>query len=392
MSHALQRPVPTLPSAWYLDPAHHQRELEAIWYRDWVYAGRESLWAKPGDYQVVAIGTQRVLVLRDEHGALQAFHDSCRHRGSSLCTADSGRFASGRITCPYHQWSYGLDGALLATPRRPPMDGFDPARHGLHPVALECWGGFVFLNLDPAPRWRLADAFAVEIDGLASWPLAALQSAHRESHVKDFNWKIFWDNYLECVHCPGVHPELCRLVPVYGTGQLRLDDAPGVAGPAAEIEPRLRDGARSWTPDGQCRLPEFDGVDPQAIAPGMRFATLVPSIFMVAHRDYVRTVSVRPLGVDRTEVSIEWLVDPRADPASIDLEHLTSVGRRVVLEDARVSELAQRGQHARAHTHGVLMPQEYDVRAFQAWVSARLAGEAVPAPVWEGDVRAEPAP
>lgn len=392
MNHALATAIPTLPHRWYLDAAHHAEELERIWYRDWVYVGRASLWAREGEYRVVTIGTRRIVVLRDAEGVLQAFLDSCRHRGSALCTAEAGRFATGRITCPYHQWSYALDGSLLATPRRPAMAGFDPAEHGLQRVALRDWGGFVFLHLDPAAASGFEAAFAVEMAGLASWPLAALRSAHRESHVKAFNWKVFWDNYLECVHCPGVHPQLCDLVPVYGTGQLRLDDAPDVTGSAAEVEPRLREGARSWTPDGQCRLPEFTGLDPQAIAPGMRFGTFVPSMFTVAHRDYVRTVSVRPIDVAHTEVSIEWLVHPEADPASIDLEHLTRVGRTVVLEDARVSEFAQQGMASRPGGAGVLMPQEYDVRAFQDWVAARMRGDALAAPLWTGDVRIEDAP
>jgi Rieske 2Fe-2S family protein len=389
MNHALAAALPTLPFSWYLEPVHFQRELDAIWYRDWVYAGRESLWARAGDFRVVTIGTRRVVVVRGSDGELRAFLDSCAHRGSALCTAEQGRFATGRITCPYHQWSYGLDGALISTPRRPPLAGFDPADHGLQHVALARWGGFVFINLDPAAGHDLDAAFAVEMAGVSSWPLDTLQSAHCETHVRAFNWKVFWDNYLECVHCPGVHPQLCDLIPVYGTGQLRLDDASGVQGSAAEVEPRLRDGARTWTTDGQCRLPEFADLDPQAIAPGMRFATFVPSVFMVAHRDYVRTVSVRPIDVGHTEVSIEWLVHPGADPAQIDLAHLTDVGRTVVLEDARVSEFAQRGMHARPDAAGVLMPQEYDVRAFQTWVAARLRGDALAAPVWEGDVRVQ---
>ena len=389
MNHALGSALSTLPFSWYMDPAHHAQELERIWYRDWIYAGRASLWLREGDYRVFTIGTRRVVVLRDSQGSLQAFLDSCRHRGSALCTAEAGRFATGRITCPYHQWSYGLDGALISTPRRPELAGFDPADHGLQRVALACWGGFVFLNLDPAAGHSLDAAFAVEMAGVSSWPLASLRSAHRESHVRAFNWKVFWDNYLECVHCPGVHPQLCDLIPVYGTGQLRLDDAAGVQGSAADVEPRLREGARSWTPDGQCRLPEFADLDPHAIAPGMRFATFVPSVFMVAHRDYVRTVSVRPIDVAHTEVSIEWLVHPDADPAAIDMAHLTDVGRTVVLEDARVSEFAQRGMAARPDGAGVLMPQEYDVRAFQQWVAARMRGDALAAPVWEGDVRVE---
>jgi Rieske 2Fe-2S family protein len=390
MSHAPPVSTPTLPSAWYIDAAHFRRELETIWFRDWIYAGRASLWEAPGDYRVLGLGDQRVVVLRDQDGELRAFHDTCRHRGSALCEKDSGHFAGGRIVCPYHAWSYALDGRLLATPRRLPSADFDPARYPLYRVSVHCWGGFVFVNLDPAPAVAFEDAFGAEIAGLSSWPLAGLRSAHREAHALDYNWKVFWDNYLECAHCPGVHPELCRLVPVYATGQLRFDDDPAstAKGPR-EVEARVREGARTWTPDGQCRLPEFKGLDEAAIAPGMRFATLVPSVFVIAHRDYVRTVSVRPLGPERTEVVIEWLVDPAVDPQGIDLAHLTDLGRQVVLQDARVSTLTQRGMHARPHAAGVLMPQEYDLRAFQQWVAARVRGEAAPAPAWEGDVHVE---
>ena len=378
----------TLPSTWYFDESHHRTELEVIWYRDWIHAGRESLWAAPGDYRVITIGDQRIIVLRDGAGVLRAFHDSCRHRGALLCEADEGRFASGRIVCPYHAWSYALDGRLLATPRRIPSVDFDPCAHSLHAVAVQCRGGFVFLNLAGADAPDFGQCFAAELPGLASWPLESLRSAHRETHVAGINWKVFWDNYLECAHCPGVHPELCALIPVYRSGLLRLDDDPARGGGRVEdVEARVREGARTWSRDGQCLLPEFEGLDEDLIAPGMRFATLLPSVFIVAHRDYLRSVSVRPLGPERTEIAIEWLVDAAVEPADVDIDALTEFGRLVVMQDLRVSTLSQRGMHARRHEAGVLMPQEYDVHAFQQWVAARVRGEAALAPTWESEPR-----
>src|SRR5437868_12017522 len=113
---ALERLEPGLPARWYHDPAHHARELEAFWYRRWIAVAREEELAAPGDWRLVRIGTQSLVVLRTEDGAVHAFHNTCRHRGSVLCTEERGNFARRRIVCPYHSWTYDLAGQLVATP------------------------------------------------------------------------------------------------------------------------------------------------------------------------------------------------------------------------------------------------------------------------------------
>jgi Rieske 2Fe-2S family protein len=369
----LSRTLATPPTSYYLDEAHFRRELAAIWYREWICVGRAAEWVEPGDYRVVTIGTQRLIVLRDESSALRAFHNTCRHRGSELCQQEAGRLATRRIVCPYHAWSYALDGALLNTPRRVPTADFDPARYGLYEVALQCWRGFVFLNLDPAPREPLEAILAEDAAAVASWPLETLRLAQREVHEVACNWKIFWENFLECTHCPGVHSELSRLVPMYGRGMLRADDDPAWQGAAdAHMEPQLAQGRQTWSRDGTLCAPPIAGVDPAAIETGMRFATGIPSMFVVVHRDYVRTLRIRVLAVDRIELTVEWLVDAAVDPAKLDLERLTEFGRMVVMEDARICEVAQRGLGSLRHEAGVLMPQEYDVHAFHDWVASRM--------------------
>src|ERR671934_2514796 len=136
-----------LPAAWYYDPAHYARELEAFWYARWIAVAREEELAAPGDWRRVRIGTQSLVLLRAEDGEVRAFHNTCRHRGSVLCTEDAGNFARRRIVCPYHSWTYDLCGQLVATPRRMETPDFDVAQFPLFQVAIESWGGFVFVKL-----------------------------------------------------------------------------------------------------------------------------------------------------------------------------------------------------------------------------------------------------
>src|SRR5215213_388739 len=131
---ALERLEPGLPAAWYSDPAHYERELEAFWFAKWIAVGREEELSAAGDWQVAAIGTQKIILLKDENGELRAFHNTCRHRGSVLCTEAKGNFPRQRIVCPYHSWTYDLAGKLIATPRRIDTPDFDMKRFPLHGV------------------------------------------------------------------------------------------------------------------------------------------------------------------------------------------------------------------------------------------------------------------
>src|SRR5258706_1975643 len=142
----LQRLEAGLPAAWYHDPAHYQQELEAFWYRGWVVVAREAELAATGDWRTVRVGTQSMVLVRDED-QIRAFHNTCRHRGSVLCTEEQGSFARKRIVCPYPSWTYDLAGQLVATPRRMETPDFRLADFRLYPTAVASWGGFIFVNL-----------------------------------------------------------------------------------------------------------------------------------------------------------------------------------------------------------------------------------------------------
>jgi Rieske 2Fe-2S family protein len=370
----LQRCEPTLPASWYYDAAHHRRELESIWYRGWLCVGRVEEYAEAGAWRVHRIGDQATLVTRAGDGRLYAFHNTCRHRGAELCSEPAGRFRQQRIVCPYHAWTYALSGELLATPHRLPSDDFDAGRYGLYRVPLASAAGFVFANLE-APDAHPEDAPALRLRELEHWPLEHLTIVHRESHVLACNWKVFWENYSECYHCPRIHPELCGLVPMYGRAVVSPADDPAPPSGATDGASPLASGAVTWTLDGTTSLPPFPDLDESERRAGMTFLTLLPGMFVVAHVDYVRTVRVRPLGPEQTELIVDWLVSPaaRAGP-EFDLEKLLALGRLVVAQDGRVCEINQRGLRSRAHAAGVLVPQEHGVHELHRWVRARLDG------------------
>lgn len=368
---------PTLPSRFYYDPAQYERELSALWFRNWVYACRASSLAAPGSFRTVRIGHQTALILRDHEGALRAFHNTCRHRGSVLCRQSEGRLGK-LITCPYHSWSYDLGGALRRVPSLSTPEGFDRKDFSLYPVALTEWRGFVFICFaaDAAPPFSAA--FARGSARLDNWPLESLVSAHSQARVIACNWKIFWENYNECLHCPGVHPELCDVVPIYGRGIMAEREDPQWAEHRTDDDPSfkggLKRGKRSWTSDGSLVGPEFDGLTNAERDAGHSFLTSLPSAFLVGHADYVRLTYLRPLGPEQTELTSEWMVPPEtlADPA-FDLAKAVDFVNLVQAQDADVCELNQRGIRAAPHEHGVLMPEEGYLLEFHQWVREGLA-------------------
>jgi Rieske 2Fe-2S family protein len=369
----------SLPATWYYATEHHAHELERIWYRNWIYVGRAEAIAEPLDYLTHRIGTQVVLVLRDEHGELRAFHNTCRHRGATLCSEASGRLVARRITCRYHGWSYTLQGELARVPHhdRPPPPGLERDALGLYPVSVAEWRGFVFVNLDHVEPPSLAESLGPAAGTLARWPLEGLRVGHDQTFTVQCNWKIFWENYNECLHCPGVHPTLSAMVPIYRRGIMEPQDDPGWPQHRDSTDPAhrggLRAGAVSWSMDGQACGPVFAGLsDPQRRL-GYHYLTNLPSMYLVAHVDYVRVVRLRPVAPEATEVTTQWLFAPETLQApAFNLANTVEFATRFMAEDAEVCELTQRGQHSIAHTAGILLPEEYELGRFHEWVRGEL--------------------
>ena len=365
-----------LPAEAYFDPRRYDQELRRIWQRNWIYVSRSTEVAKPRSFRSFELGDQRVLLVRDDDGVLQGFYNTCRHRGAALCRESEGVLRSGALICPYHAWVYNLQGELLRTSSKRHGEGFDVADYSLYKIRVRETRGFVFVALeDPPPFERNFDP---PLDRLDAWPLEDLAVGHVLTKTIQCNWKIFWENFNECLHCPGVHPSLCQLVPIYGRGIIREGDDPNWARTAADPDPKykggLRAGAGTWSSDGGLAGLPFEGLSAEQRRRGATYVTCVPSVFIVGHLDYVRVVRVRPTGPEQTELRVEYLFSPDALASpDFDLRNVVDFTNLVMTEDADVCELNQQGLHAAPHARGVVMPEEYVIRQFHEWVAAELA-------------------
>ncbi|TAG19013.1 MAG: aromatic ring-hydroxylating dioxygenase subunit alpha [Rhodobacterales bacterium] len=359
-----------LPRAAYMNQDWYDREMATVFARQWIMVGRAAD-LPAGTMRRVLLGDAQVIILRDRDGQLAAYHNFCPHRGSELCRAAEEPVGK-LIRCPYHAFAFAAeDGRLVATGHAVPTADFDPAAHGLRSVAIRLWNGFLFLNRSAGagPIW--AD---VGLHTLDNWPMEDLVTGHRWETDIACNWKAFWENYSECLHCPGIHPELCDMVPVYGQGIMGASEALGWT-PDDPATPNLRAGAQSWTPDGAACGPQFPGLTPAERQVGYSFVTLWPSAYVVAHVDYVRSVRIVPVGPEATRLIAEWHFskDTLAQPG-FDAAHVAAFAKTVMAQDGAASEMNQRGMRSPAFSAARLMPEEYEIHRFQQWVLQQMEG------------------
>jgi Rieske 2Fe-2S family protein len=330
----------------------------------------------------VDVAGTNVLLARSKTGDIHGYHNVCPHRGSELCTTNEQPLRGGRILCPYHAWSFNIDGSLASTAAASRAPDFDPSVFGLYPVGVTDWNGLLFVCPTDAPEpFGTDNAFGTQ--DLDNWPMRDLVTAYRETHLVECNWKILWENFSECLHCPGVHPSLCDLIPIHKKGLLAYYDDPDWSPETPAPESELRPGARSWTISGQAATAEFPGLTDDQRSTGHVYCVIWPTLFVVAHVDYISIVSYRPLGAEQTEVTGEVLLSPSAlaDP-DFDLAQIVTFNQQVQDEDAAVCELNQRGLRSSPFASGVLMPEEYNVKTFHEWLRRRMdaaAAVAIPA-------------
>ena len=365
-----------LPATDYIDPARYHSEMTEIWHRNWLYVCRSAEIPGPRAYRTFELGNQSILLVRDERGELHGYFNTCRHRGSALCRGSAGKFPPTGIVCPYHSWRYGFGGELLQTSSLACADSFSRADYPLYKVSVNVWKGCVFVALTEHPP-AFGAAFDQPVDRLDRWHLEDLVVGHHFQKTVACNWKVFWENYNECLHCPGVHPRLSHLVPIFGRGLQDPHDDPHWQQHAHDDDPRyrggIRHGAQSWTMDGNPVGVPFPDLGASDRALGQVYMTCLPAAFIVGHIDYVRIVRLRPLAPEQTELSVEFLFLPETlrDPAR-DISRAIEFTQLVMQEDADACELNQRGLRSAPHRRGVLMPEEYLVAGFQDWVRKQM--------------------
>jgi len=354
--HSLTERATTLPGPYYTSPEIFATEQERIFSRRWLCAGRSDAIREPGDFLLVPVGAESLLLVRGRDGRARAFYNVCRHRGTRLCEAERGHFAGG-IQCPYHAWTYGLDGALLGAPHMADVPWFDKAEHPLAPAALGEWEGFLFLNLAPQPQ-PLAEALAPLLGRFAPWRLPRLSVARQLQYEVGANWKLIFQNFSECYHCPPVHPALAKLSH-YRSGANNLREGSVLGGYML-----INDPGGSLTMSGRlCGPPLGDLPDDERQR--VYYYSIFPGAFLTVQADFVMATRLFPLAVDRTRVVCDFLFapetlsDPAANPADgIEIWDVTN------RQDWHMCELAQKGVSSRAYRPGVYSKEESLLAAF----------------------------
>lgn len=366
----------TLPSSWYTDQDIFELECQHIFMREWQCVGRGEELPNPGDHRVLDVQGESILLLRNTQGQLRAFYNVCRHRGARLCAAGEqetsdqrlplgGGVVNGRtILCPYHAWSYDLNGQLLRAPHMAEEMGFNASEVKLHSVGCESWGGFIFLNLTPSRAADFQAGIAPCADKLQRYPLAQLRVGKTFRYEVAANWKVLCENYNECYHCGPVHPELCQLVPAFkDAGGSDLDWERGIP---------HREGADTFTASGTSSRRSFPGLNEDEIQ-RHQGDLLYPNLFLSLARDHVAAFILHPKGPDLTSVECHFLFEPHEmEQPDFDPDDAADFWHLVNRQDWSICERVQQGMHSRVHERGIFSPMEDWNLDIRRYVSDRI--------------------
>ncbi|MEY2499813.1 MAG: glycine betaine catabolism [Verrucomicrobiota bacterium] len=345
----------TLSQRYFVAPEVFEEEREKIFARQWVLVGHQSEVAKPGDFFVAEVAGESLIVTRDRAQTVRGFYNVCRHRGTRLCEEERGHASA--IQCPYHAWTYGLDGRLIGAPHMGEMKGFNAEAFSLHPVNLALWEGFIFVNLAEHPV-ALEKWFGPLAGKFSRWNLPNLRSAKRVDYEVKANWKLMFENYSECYHCPGVHPMLSKVSP-YDSAQNDLSEGPFLGGFM-----RINKG-KSLTMSGDaCAMKidhdhEHEHEQEQEEGDRVFYYSIFPNMLLSMHPDYVMVHQLWPQSPEQTLIRCDWFFHPEAfDQPGFNPEDAIEFWDVTNKQDWHVCELSQQGIASRAYVPGPYSPRE----------------------------------
>jgi glycine betaine catabolism A len=351
----VQRRASTLAEHYYTSTDIFRQEIQRIFSNHWLCVGRSEQIADTGDYFLIDIGAENLIILRDTAGITRAFFNVCRHRGTRLCTKAQGHFVE-TIQCPYHAWTYSLEGQLQAARQMQQVKGFTTKDYPLYACALHEWEGLLWVNLAPNPA-PFAQTFAPLLSRFAPWGIANLRQVHQIEYSVHANWKLIFQNYSESYHGT-VRSQLTRLASAQN----------GARNGAQSGRSNLVEGAFLGSHQDDRSIGSITGEPQHPTLPGIRgenryrvyYYSLFPTLLLSLHPNYVITHQVFPQGAEQTRVVCEWLFDPSTqsdpnfDPSdAIDFWDLTN------RQNWRLYELTQQGIGSRAYNPEPYTPEPY---------------------------------
>ena len=359
----------TLPSSWYLDEDIFALEREHIFFREWLCVGRQEDLPGPGAHRLLDIHGESVILLRNGQNQLRAFYNVCRHRGARLCVDDGaslvkGGISSKFITCPYHAWSYDLDGQLVRARDMPEDCDFDAADIQLYPVAVDSWGGFIFIHMTPAEAKPLAAHVALVSERFKRYRIEDLRVGQTFEYTVEANWKVVCENYNECYHCGPVHPELCRIVPAFREhGGAGLEWDKGVP---------HRPGAITFTMTGTTNRRTIPGLNEAERT--LHFGELVyPNLFLSLSSDHVAAFLLHADGPHRTRITCHLLFEPyEIERDAFNPADAGDFWDLVNRQDWEICKRVQQGMASRVFEHGFCAPMEDLTLDIRKYVTGRI--------------------
>jgi Rieske 2Fe-2S family protein len=348
-------PRPTLGSDDYASPEIWEQEREKIWWGDWVCVGRTEEIPNPGDHVVRDIAGESIFIVRNETSELRAFYNVCSHRGTKFVDDVGGtQNARKAFVCPYHAWTFNLNGELIGTPNVREDERFDRSDYPLYDIAVDSYAGFMFVNMSGNPGRSLIDALsdgAETITAFERFKMDELRIGVRLVYEVAANWKIVVENYNECLHCPQVHPELVQVVPLFRFGEV-WDEV------TKDDGNWMKEGASSFTRTGESTLPKLPGLEPEDYT--MYFGSYeFPNLMLNLHPDCVMYYVGYPKGPNHTTVVSEFLFRPETIAApDFAPQPVVEFWDLISKQDWDVCERAQTGVSSRAFTRGVYPRQD----------------------------------
>lgn len=355
----------TLPREYYASTDIFSQEMQRIFLRRWVCVGRTTDLVEPGAYFLVFLDRESIIVVRDRTGVIRAFYNVCRHRGTRLCDRERGRFPE-TIQCPYHAWTYNLEGTLISAPHMDGVVGFDKHVHRLRSVPVHACEGFLFVSLADVPE-PVEVALQSLTGRFSRFNLPALRTARRIEYYVRANWKLICQNYSECLHGPIIHLRLAKLSP-YQSGENDLVDGPCLGGFMT-----LNERGASMTMSGRtCGVPvgDLQDVDIHRVY----YYTVFPNLLLSLHPDYVMFHTLWPRTNEQTRIVCEWLFHPDSfEHPSFDPDDAVEFWDMTNRQDWNICEASQAGIRSRAYVPGPYAPRE---ALLAAWDRQHMGGAA----------------